>query len=296
MKRVVFLFTVVLVFSAVSLSAQNAKTRLENGKQQFEQKKYDAAIQELTEAIKLDPKLAEAYAYRARAYNNKNNFDQGIDDANKAIQLDPKLAIGYFVRGNAYLNKNDYDRAIADYTVAIKLDPKDANVYCNRGFAYDEKEDYDRAIADYNEALRINPNFSIVKDNLQIAQQKLAETKRKLAQEEANRFDPSKFSFEITAKELIEAYQKNELQADNKYKDKIIKVTGKVIKVKKNDSYNKYYIEIEGPSFYTINAYVQDSQLKSIENLTGGQTVIIVGQCAGYNFDRVFIINSIIQK
>jgi len=158
MKRIVLLFTIALFFSAVSLFAQNAKTRLENGKQLFEKRDYDAAIQELTEAIKLNPKLAEAYAYRARAYNGKDDYDRGLYDSNEAIRLNKKLAMGYFARGSSYYyGKEDYDRAIADFNEAIKLDPKFANAYTNRGIVFSDKNEYDRAIADFNEVIKLDP-------------------------------------------------------------------------------------------------------------------------------------------
>jgi tetratricopeptide (TPR) repeat protein len=159
MKRNIVTVTVFLLFTAFSIYAQSAQTRLDNGKKLFDQKNYDGAIQELTEAIKLDPKLAEAYVYRSRSYNSKNDYDQGLSDANKAIQLNPKLALGYFARGRAYDGKNDIDYAITDYTEAIRLDPKFATAYVNRGLIFYTKNDYDRAITDYTEAIRIDPKF-----------------------------------------------------------------------------------------------------------------------------------------
>jgi len=138
---------------------QAAQISLNNGKRLFDQADYDGAIQELNEAIRLDPNLAEAYAYRARSYSGKGDYDQGLSDANKAIQLNSKLSIGYYARGNVYRNKNDYDRAIADYTEVIMLDHNYVNAYFNRGLVYYNKKDYDRAITDYTEAIRINPNF-----------------------------------------------------------------------------------------------------------------------------------------
>jgi tetratricopeptide (TPR) repeat protein len=200
MKKIALLLTVALVFSSVSLYAQSAQTRLDNGKRFFDQGNYDGAIQELNEAIKLDSNLAEAYAYRSWAYGRKNNNDQALSDANRAIWLNPRLAMGYFARGRlqsdndsaiadyteairldpkfawayvnrgiAYYNKNDYDRAIADYTEAIRLDPKDALAYNNRGWAYYNKNNYDSAIADFEAAIRIEPNFSLAKINLDVA-------------------------------------------------------------------------------------------------------------------------------
>ena len=171
MKKIMLLLTIALLFSAVSLYAQTAQTRLDNGKRLFDQNNRDGALQELNEAIKLDPNLAEAYAYRARIYNGKSDYDRALSDANRAIQLNSRLGLGYFARAYAYREKNDIDRAIADYTEAIRLDPKFAIAYNNRGAAYKDKGDYDRAIADYNEAIRLDPNYTLAKDNKRIAEQ-----------------------------------------------------------------------------------------------------------------------------
>jgi len=164
MKRKALLLTAAFVFSLASLYAQTAQTRLDNGKRLFDQENYDGAIREFTEAIRLDPNMAEAYAYRARAYVGDNN-DQALSDANRAIQLNSRLGMGYVARGNVYSNKKDYTRAIADYTEAIRLDPKFATAYYNRGLAYANKNDYDRAIADYTEAIKLDPKDASAYNN-----------------------------------------------------------------------------------------------------------------------------------
>jgi Flp pilus assembly protein TadD len=158
MKKITLLLIAVFMLSVVSSCAQNAQTRLDNGKSLFDQKNYDGAIQELNEAIRLAPNMAEAYAYRSWAYSRKNNNTQALTDANKAIQLNPRLGIGFFVRGRL---QSDNDRAIADYNEAIRLDPRLAVAYINRGNAYFNKNDYDRAIADYNEAIRLDPKEAL---------------------------------------------------------------------------------------------------------------------------------------
>jgi uncharacterized caspase-like protein len=154
-------------------AASAAGDYLERGKAFFGRNDYDAAVRELTEAVRLDPNLDEAYAYRARAYNGKKDYDRAIADYNTAIRLDPNYVFAYNNRGIAYHNKKDYDRAVADYSEAIRLDPNYALAYNNRGFAYYNKKDYDRAVADYEAALRIDPNYAAAKNNLENARRAL---------------------------------------------------------------------------------------------------------------------------
>jgi tetratricopeptide (TPR) repeat protein len=120
----------------------------------------DRAITDCSEAIRLDPKLANAHLDRGKAYSDKGDFDRAIADYNRAIELDPKSSISYNNLCDAYLDKGDNDRAITDCNQAIQLDPKFAVAYRNRGNAYRYKGDVDRAIADYNQAIRVNSKFS----------------------------------------------------------------------------------------------------------------------------------------
>ncbi len=105
---------------------------------------------------------AIARRYRGLAYQRKDDLDRAIADYSEAIRLDPKYAEAYYGRGLTYRNKGDVERAIADYNEAIRLDPKLAAAYNNRGNAYRDKDDPDRAIADFNEAIRLAPQVEAV--------------------------------------------------------------------------------------------------------------------------------------
>ena len=105
-------------------------------------------------------RLAFALANRGYAYRNKHDYDRAIQDLDQAIKLDPDNALAFVNRGDAYRNKREYDRAIRDYDQAIKLDPNNAITFNDRGSAYGGRRDYDRAIQDYDEAIRLDPNLA----------------------------------------------------------------------------------------------------------------------------------------
>ena len=129
------------------------------------QTKFDQAIVEFNEALRIDPTYKRSYNSRGNAWKGKGELDIAIADYNEAIRLDPNFAFPYNGRANAWSNKGEWDRAIADYDEVIRLDPSLAAPYANRGMAWRGKGELDRALADENEALRRDPKNVVVYAN-----------------------------------------------------------------------------------------------------------------------------------
>jgi tetratricopeptide (TPR) repeat protein len=124
-------------------------------------RQYERAIQDLNEAIRLDPNYAPAFHNRGLAFQQNGEYNDALADYDRAIQLGLKNAETFNNRGTIYASRGEYERAIADYDQAIRLDPKDAKNVYNRGFTYRVKGQYDRAIQDYDQAIRLNPNLAV---------------------------------------------------------------------------------------------------------------------------------------
>jgi tetratricopeptide (TPR) repeat protein len=177
---------------AIKLNPNLAAAYFNRGNAYGFKEDYDRAIVDFNQAIRLDPNYARAYNNRGNAYAGKGDDDRAIADFNQAIRLDSNNAYRYISRGNVYMNKGDDDQAIADYSQAIKLDPNNANVYFNRGYAYDKIGDGDKAIADYTQAIKLAPNDADAYINRGVAYKAKGDDDRAIADySQAIKLDPN---------------------------------------------------------------------------------------------------------
>ena len=162
--------TVTEVGVVATLGAERAESRVrlcvlaspavpyQRGRDHLARGAYDRASAEFTEAIRLDPKHAWAYCYRAVATYLGGNPRKALADYSEAIRLMPNSAMVYGARGRIHYDLGAHDKALADYSEAIRLQPDNAIAYSARGRIYDDLGKYDKALADCSEAIRLMPD------------------------------------------------------------------------------------------------------------------------------------------
>jgi hypothetical protein len=69
--------------------ASAAEEHFDKGFDYFQQEKWDEAIAEFQEAIRLDPEFGEAYEGLGYSYVNKGEFEKAIEALEKYLQLEP---------------------------------------------------------------------------------------------------------------------------------------------------------------------------------------------------------------
>lgn len=106
------------------------------------------------------PRAPALLDQRCYANTDLQRYDQAIADCNEAIRLDPSSAAAYSNRGAVYIYLREYDKAFADLIEAIRLKPDYARAFNNRGWAYNNSGQYEKALADLNEAIRLKPDFA----------------------------------------------------------------------------------------------------------------------------------------
>ncbi len=95
--------------------------------------RYNEAIKQYSEAIRLDPLNVEYLYARGDCFNHVGDYDSAIIDLNLAIEILPIIADLFFCRGISYKAKGNFEQAISDFTRGLKINPKDDSGYWMRG-------------------------------------------------------------------------------------------------------------------------------------------------------------------
>ncbi len=130
------------------------------GAQAAKDQDWNKAIERFRKAAEIDRKytqnLAIAYQQRAFSYANDQRFQDALNDLNEAIKINPRDARAYEQRAAIEMKINDYDKAVADYGEAIKANPGEIKYHLYRGYIYELRGDLQNAMADTEAALKIS--------------------------------------------------------------------------------------------------------------------------------------------
>ncbi len=160
---------------------------------------YRHAVQDYSEAIRLDPSLVTAISCRGDNYFDLGDYKSALLDYNEVLKRTPEDTFDLHSRANTKLKLSDkagaiddlsrviaikskspsqhlfYDfrkraeiylelekfrEAVSDCDIAIRLSPKDTWSYIIRGRALAFSGHYDLAMNDFNRAIKISPTSS----------------------------------------------------------------------------------------------------------------------------------------
>ncbi len=116
-----------------------------------------AAISDYTAMIELRPDDPRIYRERARRYKTMRDFPKAASDLDKAIALAPKDALNFEERASLHYWQQQYPEAIADLTTAIGLDPSNRRLLMDRAYFYEHIGQHSRALDDCNALIKSDP-------------------------------------------------------------------------------------------------------------------------------------------
>jgi len=141
---------------------QEAANLTREGIEASKAKDWDKAIAAFRKAAQLEghyaPNLASALQQRATIYVSQKKFQEAIADYSEALKIksdDPNV---YERRAYAEMQLKDYDKALHDYNEAIKHSPEEAKYYQVRALIYQNKGNFKAALADTEKTLQLDPN------------------------------------------------------------------------------------------------------------------------------------------
>ncbi len=129
------------------------------GQYAFENKQYQDAIENFTEAIVINPNDAEVYYNRGMGYVSIEENENAFQDLNKAIELEFDSAELYYNRGYLYQQQGQYQDAINDYDIAISKKEDYGDAFYRRGRSKYELGQEEEALHDLGEAISLKPDF-----------------------------------------------------------------------------------------------------------------------------------------
>lgn len=157
--------TATLYGHAINVTGDNYLILVNRGAIYQNSGRHELAFQDFTQAIDINPSIADAYYNRGNSCLSLRNLDLALADYGRAIELNPEHAAAHANRGKVYIELGEVRRALADFSVAIDNRPDYALAYHNRGIAHLAMGNDKLAMADFGRAIELNPNFVDAWDN-----------------------------------------------------------------------------------------------------------------------------------
>ncbi|WP_369426758.1 J domain-containing protein [Waterburya agarophytonicola] len=152
-------------------SPKTAQDFYRRGGLRTQNKEYRQAIEDYTQAIKLNPKFIDAYLKRCEMRYKMGDNQGVLDDCYQIFSINPKVAKAHYYQGRARYSLGYTQPAIESYDLAISHDSNYPQAYYYRGIAYKEMLVVSSAIDDFNKAaelFRLQKNYEAYRRSQEI--------------------------------------------------------------------------------------------------------------------------------
>ncbi|NXC51109.1 TOM34 protein, partial [Penelope pileata] len=102
---------------------ERARTLKEEGNELVKKGNHKKAIEKYSESLKLNQDCA-TYTNRALCYLTLKQHKEAVQDCTEALRLDPKNVKAFYRRAQALKELKDYKSSIADINSLLKIEPK----------------------------------------------------------------------------------------------------------------------------------------------------------------------------
>ena len=142
----------------------------------LELERYPEAIQELEEALALDPEMPIAGAlhrHLGTAYVELGNFEEAAENFRRAIESDPDDADAMDRLGLLFFERGNFRDALGQYLAMVDLRPNSAQVHVNIGLSLVNLGRDEEALPVFERAQALDPDFTGLHETLRLLRLKV---------------------------------------------------------------------------------------------------------------------------
>ena len=139
------------------------KYYLDEAIEDFYKGKFEDAIFKLDKSIEVKNDFEISYFYRAACYQALEKWDMAMLDYTEAIRLNPKMTDAYYNRARIILTRKDIinpkiENAVLDLEIALSLDEKFIDALFAMAAAKKKLGEYNEALSYLDKLLEIEPD------------------------------------------------------------------------------------------------------------------------------------------
>jgi len=123
-----------------------------------EHNEYQAAVDDFTRALEIDPTIAVGYMNRGYVYNDMRLATKAERDFRKALALNPQFGEAHLGLAYALLQLRRSTAALKEAEIATRLLPDSESLHLVKAEAYRQRSMLGQAEGEYRQALKLNPN------------------------------------------------------------------------------------------------------------------------------------------
>ena len=134
-------------------------------------KSFDKLLKQISELQNEYPNSLFLLNLLGNINNNLGKYNEAINNFENIIKINPNFADAYYNLGIILKNLNQIDKSIDNFEKCIKINTKKYEAYNNLGNIYRDKQKIDLAIKYYLKSLEINSDYTIALQNFGVCLQ-----------------------------------------------------------------------------------------------------------------------------
>ena len=129
-------------------------------------RQYQASIDNLNEAMRMDRFNEKIYFYKGMVYKESGQLDEAQSSFQTAIELTPDYAEAYNQLITLALQRENFELASTYIASGLRFKPEDAFLWYNRGVSLQEQGLFDSSIVPYLTSIRYDSSITLASFNL----------------------------------------------------------------------------------------------------------------------------------